>query len=160
MFWMPLPRVISDEQRLSKLASDLRAAVDEADLNIQHVFTTHLVLAGAGHVENSVAHILSEYARIHGNEVVGRFVEKAVARNNSLNCEKIKTVSDQFNLNWWKQIEEQTLLIERDAVDSLKTLRDQVAHGRRNGTGFTIVSGYFDKAKSFVQKFSVVVLGH
>ncbi|WP_155984359.1 HEPN domain-containing protein [Paracoccus pantotrophus] len=145
---------------MNKLASDLRAAVDDADLSIQHVFSAHLVLAGAGHIESSISHILSEYARIHGNETVGRFVEKTVARNNSLNCEKIKTIVDQFNLSWWAQVEATTLQAERDAVDSLKTLRDQFAHGRRNGTGFTIVKAYFDNAKIFVQKFSVVVLGH
>src|SRR5690606_19984540 len=83
VFWMALPRITSDEQRLNKLASDLRAAVDDADLSIQHVFSAHLVLAGAGHIESSISHILSEYARIHGNETVGRFVEKTVARNNS-----------------------------------------------------------------------------
>lgn len=155
---MPLPRISSEEQRLDRLAKDLREAADGADLSIQHVFSSHLVLAGAGHVENSVIHILSEYGRVHGNPVIKRFVEKAVSRNNSLNCDKIKAVTDQFHSDWWEQIKEETLDAERDAVDSLKTLRDQIAHGRRNGTGFTVVKGYLDSAKIFVRKFSLIVI--
>ena len=159
---MPLPRITSDETRLDKLAADLKRAVDrvDEDINLQHVFSNHLVLAGAGHIENSVAHILSEYGRIHGNSAIKRFVEKTVFRNNSLNCKKIETVSNQFNLEWWTKIEETTLESERDAVDNLKTLRDNIAHGRHNGTGFYTVKDYFDCAKIFVKKYSIVVLGH
>lgn len=157
---MPLPRITSEEQRLEQLSADLQSAVDDADLSLQHVFSSHLVLAGAGHVENSVIQILGEYGRVNGNPVMKRFVEKAVSRNNSLNCEKIKLISDQFHPDWWPQLELAMLANEKDAVDSLKTLRDQVAHGRRNGTGFTIVKGYFKNAKLFVRKYSLVVLGH
>jgi len=157
---MPLPRITFEEQRLDKLSADLRLAVDDADLNLQHVFSSHLVLASAGHVENSVIQILSEYGRVNGNPVIKRFVEKTVARNNSLNCEKIKLVSDQFHPEWWPQLEVAIAASEKEAVDSLKTLRDQVAHGKRNGTGFTVVKGYFDNAKVFIRKYSLIVLGH
>ena len=157
---MPLPLITSNEARLDKLAADLHVAVNEADLNLQHVFSSHLVLAGAGHVEKSVIHILSEYSRKHGNPAISRYVEKTVARNNSLNCNKIKTISDQFNPDWWTKIEGETLPTERSAVDSLKTLRDEIAHGGENRTGFTTVKDYFFNAKTFVRKFSVVVLGH
>lgn len=157
---MPLPQITSEEQRLEKLSADLRSAVDDADLNLQHVFSSHLVLAGAGHVENSIIQILSEYGRVNGNPVIKRFVERTVSRNNSLNCEKIKLVSDQFHPEWWPHFEVAIAASEKDAVDSLKTLRDQVAHGKRNGTGFSVVKGYFDNAKVFVRKYSLIVLGH
>lgn len=157
---MPLLRITSEERRLNKLVADLDKGVIDADLGLQHVFSSYLVLAGAGHIENSVIHILSEYGRTHGNSAVKRFIEKTIARNNSLNCEKIKIILDQFDVTWWSLLEAATLESEREAVDSLKTLRDQIAHGHRNGTGFSVVNGYFDSAKSFIQKFSTVVLGH
>ena len=157
---MPLPRITSEEAKLSQLTLDLADCVSAADLSIQHVFSSHLILAGAGHVENSIIQVLSEYGRINGNLVIKRYVEKSVSRNNSLNCEKIANICNQFDTTWWSHLEGVTLQAERDAVDSLKTLRDQVAHGRRNGTGYSVVKGYVHNAKSFVQKFSVVVLGH
>lgn len=156
---MPPLLITREEQRLDKLSADLRGAVNDADLSLQHVFSSHLVLAGAGHVEQSVINILSEYGRLNGNPKIRRFVEKTIARNNSLNCEKIKTVTDQFDADWWIQIEATTSEVDRVAVDSLKTLRDQIAHGKRNGTGFSIVESYYKSSKSFVRAFSAVVLG-
>lgn len=157
---MPPLTISSEEQRIDKLSVDLRAAADQADLPLQHIFSSHLVLAGAGHVEQSVINILSEYGRINGNLIVKRFIEKTVARNNSLDCEKIKKILDHFHLDWWVAVEGATTGAEREAVDSLKTLRDQVAHGKRNGTGFSVVEGYYSKSKSFVRAVSIVVLGH
>lgn len=157
---MPLLQILSEEQRLDKLSADLQTAVDDAELNLQHVFSSHLILAGAGHVENSVIQILSEYGRVNGNLIIKRFVEKTISRKNSLNCEKIKAVSDQFDTEWWRRLEGEVGFPEMEAVDSLKTLRDQVAHGKRNGTGFTVVKGYFDRAKVFVRKYSFIVLGY
>lgn len=123
------------------LVSDYAEMVElQGDMGRQGLI--HLVLAGAGHVEQSVINILSEYGRLNGNPKIRRFVEKTIARNNSLNCEKIKTVTDQFDADWWIQLEATTSEVDRVAVDSLKTLRDQIAHGKRNGTGFSIVEGY------------------
>ena len=45
------------------------------------------------------------------------------------------------------------------AVDSLKTLRDQIAHGKNNGTGYGTVKGYYQRAKAFVVDFNSVILG-
>ncbi|MGB0696240.1 MAG: HEPN domain-containing protein [Rhodospirillaceae bacterium] len=157
---MPPPRITSEEKRLDKLMYDLRNAVDDADLGLQHVFSSHLVLAGAGHVEKSVINILSEYGRTHGNEKMRRFVERTVSRHNSLNCDKIKTVTDQFDPKWWPEIMEASSETERDAVDSLKALRDRIAHGHENGTGFSLVEEYCKKSKSFVRKLSQVILGY
>lgn len=157
---MPLPRISSDEQRLAKLSADLKVAVDDADLALQHVFSSHLVLASAGHVEKSTIHILSEYARQRGDTKLGRFVDKAVSRNNSLNCEKIKKILDMFDPEWWDQLEHSTGVDVRDSVDSLKTLRDQIAHGHRNGTGFSVVNNYYLHSTQFVRSLSMVVVGH
>lgn len=156
---MPPLSVTCEEQRLDSLLSDLRIAVADADLSLQHVFSSYLILAGAGHVERSVINILSEYGRLRGDSYIGQFVRKTVERSNSLNCDKIKKLTDKFSSEWWTHIKEKTFEHEREAVDSLKTLRDGIAHGKRNGTGFSVVEGYYKDSKSFVRKFSLVVLG-
>jgi len=156
---MPPQRILIEEQRLDKLSADLRNAVDDADdLTLQHVFSSHLVLAGSGHIEKSVRYVLSEYGRINGNNTIKRFVEKTVARNYSLNCERIKKILDIFNPEWWEKVEAATSETERDAVNSLKTRRDKIAHGERDGTGFSTVDSYYRSSKSFIRAFSTVVL--
>ena len=44
------------------------------------------------------------------------------------------------------------------AIDSLKDLRDQIAHGKDNGTGIHIVERYFVGAKDYASTVSSVVL--
>lgn len=156
---MPPHQIVSDEQRLSKLSKNLNEAIADVDLPLQYVFSNHLVLAGAGHVENSVLAILAEYCRQHSNIPIKRYVAKTVSRNNSLNCEKIKSISDDFDTSWWPEIINSTGQNVRDSIDSLKTLRDQIAHGKMNGTGITVVSQYCSDARIFVRKYSEIVLG-
>ncbi len=155
---MPLFQITASEQKIRSLAGDLCAASREVDLNIQHVFANYLFLASAGHVEKSVRAVLSEYARRHGNDLLKRYVERSVSRQSSLNCRKIKSLTDMFNSLWWDQVLSSTSEEERDAVDSIKALRDKIAHGEHNGTGFATVDNYHTLVKRFVQTFSGVIL--
>ncbi|MGV6848971.1 MAG: HEPN domain-containing protein [Marinibacterium sp.] len=120
-------------------------------------FANHVVLAGAGYVEDAVLATLSEYSRTHGNPKIARFVEKAVSRNNSLDCEKIERILNQFDKDWWPAIEARTRPENVSAIDSLKALRDQIAHGKPNGTGYMTVKDYYERSKRFVLDFAAVV---
>lgn len=153
---LPL-RVTQQANRIDALLATMDATVEDVDFRIQNVFANHVVLAGAGYVESSVLAMLSEYGRIHGNTKISRFVEKSISRNNSLNCEKIAKILDQFDKDWWPAIVVSTAAENIAAVDSLKTLRDQVAHGKPNGTGYMTVRDYYVKSKRFVFDFASIV---
>lgn len=150
-------RVIRNGDRIDALLTTMDVAANDADPRIQNVFANHIVLAGAGYVEDAVLATLSEYGRTHGNPRIARFVEKAVARNNSLNCEKIQKILHQFDKDWWPSIEARTPPESLSAIDSLKTLRDQIAHGKPNGTGYMTVKNYYVKSKRFVSDLALVV---
>jgi hypothetical protein len=90
---LPL-RVIANAQRIDSLILTMDSAVNQLDLSLQTVFSNHVVLAGSGYVEDSVIAILSEYGKLRGNNQISRFIDKNVARHNSLNCEKIKLGAD------------------------------------------------------------------
>lgn len=150
-------RVTQNGNRIDALLTTMDAAVGDVDSRIQNVFANHIVLAGAGYIEDAVLATLSEYGRIHGNPRIARFVEKAVSRNNSLNCEKIERILHQFDKDWWPAIEAKTSPENTSAIDSLKTLRDQIAHGKPNGTGYMTVKNYYERSKRFVVDFAAVV---
>ncbi len=153
---LPL-RVTQNGQRIDSLLVMMDTAVSDVDPRIQNVFANHIILAGSGYVEIAVLATLSEYGRQHGNPRIARFVEKAIARNNSLNCEKIEKILHQFDKDWWPAIEARTAVENTSAIDSLKTLRDQIAHGKPNGTGYITVKDYYTKSKRFVSDFVAVV---
>lgn len=150
-------RVIQNSQRIDSLLTTMDVAVVDVDARIQNVFANHVVLAGAGYIEDGVLATLAEYGRNNGNPRIARFVEQAVSRNNSLNCEKIEKILNQFDKDWWPTIKNNTKPENISAVDSLKTLRDQIAHGKPNGTGYMTVKDYYSRSKRFLIDFAAVV---
>jgi hypothetical protein len=123
-------------------------------MNFQHVYTSYLVVRGAGLIEVAVRDILQSYATRRGSPELSKFVVAMVARENSLSCEKLERIFGRFSPDWWGGIRAVTTEPERSAVDSLKTLRDQFAHGQANGTGFAIVENYYNLTKVFILKIS------
>ena len=154
-----LPGNVTDEQRrIDSLVSILRASIYEVEEIVQNVYANHLVLAAAGYVEHATIQILSEYGKNYGNPEISRYIERTVSRNNSLNCAKIKTILHEFDESWWPEIMRIASQQSMDSVDSLKALRDEIAHGKPNGTGFFTVSEYYSNCKSFVSHMCNVIL--
>lgn len=138
------------QQRIESLLPSLRTEAASCSMNFQHVFTNYLIVKTAGLVETSVGDILGEYAKRRGSSELRGYVQSTIRRENSLNCEKIEKILKRFSSQWWPDIVSRSTDQQRSAVDSIKTLRDQFAHGQGNGTGFAVVDGYYDQCKKFI----------
>ncbi len=57
----------------------------------------------------------------------------------------------------WSALKDTLSDEEMLSIDSLKALRDQIAHGRDNNTGYLIVSRYFDAIIDFPEKLAAVL---
>lgn len=150
--------VIQFRQRTDSLETLLDTAAPDVSISVLGVFSNQLAIKAAGYVEFSVCQILSEYGRLNGNQRIALYIEKSIERNNSLNCEKIEKILNQFDTSWWPATRLGCNPGTLEAVDSLKTLRDQLAHGRDNGTGLHVVKGYYLSTKNFVSALGAVVL--
>jgi hypothetical protein len=143
-------RIVQYYQSFESQLVALRAQANSCALSFQHVYSSHAALKASGLVELGVREILGEYARRNSNRAVKNFVENVVEWENSLNCEKIEKLLNRFDSTWWPSVRGRTTLSQQSAINSLKTLRDQYAHGKYNGTGYLIVEGYYFDAKQFV----------
>ena len=146
--------VLSHISRADSLQKLMSEKIGESDTRIQGVFSNHVVLLASGLIELSCEAALSEYARVRGDVPLSRFVSHSVSRQNSLIIEKIRLLLDKFDRNFYPKIESKTSNADRDAVDSLKAIRDKIAHGKSDGTGFSTTSQYYASAK----RFSVVLI--
>lgn len=140
--------------RFEALLPQIRANANTCPMNFQHVYANYAGLKAAGLVEFGVREILAEYGRRRGNDQLARYVRNVVEWENSLNCDKIEKLLGRFDITWWPSICGRTTAAQRAAVDSLKTLRDQYAHGTHNGTGYLIVEGYYFGAKNLVNEMA------
>ncbi|SHJ06079.1 HEPN domain-containing protein [Wenxinia saemankumensis] len=132
--------------------------IPDVDFAVQSVFANQLALLAAGLVEETVSKVLSEYGRKKGDPKISRYITKSVEHQNSLSCEKIKLTLDKFDGGWWDQLEDRVKDSDRAAIDSLKAIRDKVAHGRPNGTGFSVVGSYYSSIKRFAREFDQLIL--
>ena len=150
--------IVANRDRIDYKIKNLDAVVGTADPIIQNVFSNHIVIAGAGFVEHAVLEVIYEYGKVNSNPKISKYLGWSVRQNNSLNCEKISRILNQFDESWWVDIDSVATYQQKLAVDSLKNLRDQIAHGGHNGTGYTTVKNYYIDATKFITVLAGVVL--
>lgn len=148
---MPTSEIRSDRDRINNLFKSISIEQHKVDISLLSVFSSFMAIKAAGYVEKSVKEILSEYARRNTNKQILQYISSTVEYENSLNCEKIQKIFDRFEKSWWEKIDQKLDQSIREGVNSLKTIRDQIAHGKHNGTGLTIVKQYFDSSTKLIE---------
>lgn len=151
------PSVASRIQTVDSLLVEMNATALNLDLKLQSALASQLAIRSAGVIEHGVRDTLTFYALRRGNEPLRRYVEKTVSYENSLNCPKIEKILGRWNPLWWGAVVVGTSDAERAAVDSLKAIRDKVAHGDDPGAGFVKIRDYYTLSKSFITKFSAQI---
>ena len=150
--------VLSYIQRVDSRIEAMQEVLQENyDYRIQSVFANHIVLAGAGLVENAVGFILYEYCQRRSNYRIRTFVSKSVKRENTLYCWKIERLLNRFDKEWWNKVTNETTRDQRRSIDSMTDVRNQIAHGDYNGTGHVVALQYYENAKAFVNVIDKVV---
>ena len=152
-----LRSVYSYIQRIDFTIDAMNKICWEVDDQIQPVFSKHVVLAGSGMIEHAVLSILNEYCRKNSNLEIQAFVSRSVRRQNAYSLEKVKELLDRFDTEWWKEIEKQIDAKNKryskditNSINSLKNLRNQIAHGTHNGISYKSALDYYADAKIFV----------
>lgn len=127
--------------------------IDVLDTPIQSMLTQHVIILTGGLIESSVKIVLSNYARKRGSNQMARYVSRNISGLNSLSKEKIRKVLDNFDQEWWGRLVENLDDRDLDAIDSVKALRDKIAHGRQAGVGFATAKNYFSSCRKFSTTF-------
>lgn len=146
------------QQKTDALLARMELASSDLDIELVNIFSNILVIKAAGLVEFSIIEILAKYGNHGGNPKVSNFVRHHISRYNSLNCKKIEQIMATFDQQWWPSISQKCRPDTISAIDSLKTIRDQIAHGKDNGTGLHTIKAYYIEAKKFVGYVNEVIL--
>ena len=150
----------SRKDRLCYLYTTLKDEADRSDsLQIQNILAGHFVLSAGGHLEDSLKEIIIEYTKIKSDPKVQRFLEIAVKNLNSLSCGKIGNFLTKFDVDLWEKVKDRCTSSDLSSVDSLKSVRDKIAHGQQGSIGILAVKGYFDGICNVVQAISDEMLG-
>ena len=124
---------------------------------MQNIAANYLAVAASGLVETGIQTILYEFTTKRCSPQVRRYVQDRLGWAATLNCKKIDTLLGRFDTTWRDEFCTQRTDKQKKAIDSLKTLRDQVAHGKQNGTGYVRVKDYYKEATDALETLAGIV---
>jgi hypothetical protein len=151
--------IYSEKARLQQLFGQLKEQANNAPLELQHVYSNHVALKTGGFLENSTKAIFKEYCSRNSNPEISNYVQHQIARLNSLSCEKIAKLMQAFLHDAkWEEIAKLCETADLEAVDSVKAIRDQVAHGKSNGSGITLTINYYERVTHFVECMEITLV--
>lgn len=144
------------ERQLDAAFQRIKALGPSVDIEVQSDFARYLCVLVSGYLEKAVAELVLEHARKNGGTTLQRFVEYETRRFMNANSQRLLDLLGRFDPDWRRALE--TILVDdvKDAVDSVVSLRNRIAHGGTVGVTFQRISGYYERVKKVVADISLV----
>lgn len=147
-------QILSLEQRLDYAISKFD---QQTDIFVQSHLARYLAILTAGYFEQAVQSALSDFAKRVSHTDVANYIDATLAWEGSINRDKLGRILKRFNESWYESVESIATDSEKNAVDSIKELRDKLAHGVDNGTGYGTVKVYHKETRGYVERLLQVL---
>lgn len=128
--------------RISRLPQD--------DLEVCSDFARYLCVLVSGFVENAITVLATAYCRNRSQPPVGNYAGSQLGRLQNLNSERLMQVVGAFEGTWREELSGFLDGPRRDALDSVLSLRNQIAHGRSVGLTYVRIHEYYSCIKEIV----------
>lgn len=143
--------------QVAKLKQRLDATFKRIDLiddssEVKSDFAKYLCILVSGFLEYSARELVQEHTRRQSSPTVQSFVESNTRRFTNANSEKLRQLLGRFDSDWGTELGNFLTDERKEAVDSVVTLRNQIAHGQQVGITFVRISEYYEIIKTVVQK--------
>lgn len=147
-----------DRQRQQLDTTFRRAGGLHHDAELLSDFARLLCIRVSGFVEQATIELLIEYARIHSDRRMVRYVDGNVRRLTNLKTQGLIDVIGTLDPDWQRELTGFIVDEYKDALDGIVALRNQVAHGRHVGITFSQVSDYYRRIKIIVNRVADLVI--
>jgi len=149
----PLP-IVSLEKRLDHAIAKFDK---QSDIYLQSHIARYLIIVTAGYFEQVVQVALRKFTKPRASPQIISYVEATLAWEGSINRAKLLHILDRFDPSWFPKIEARANDAQKNAVDSIKDLRDQLAHGAENGTGYGVAKMYHAGVRGYAEHLVAVL---
>ncbi len=129
----------------------------QTDVFLQSHLSRYLIIITAGYFEQVVQNALVKFATDRSHQDVANYVDSTLSWEGSINRDKLSRILKRFNHSWFEKLEAATTEAEKNAIDSVKELRDQLAHGLDNGTGYAVARNYHLQVRGYVERFHQIL---
>src|SRR5207249_1183317 len=93
-----------------------------------------------------------EHARRNGGTSLQRFVERGTRQFANANCQRILELVGRFDADWHSDLEKFLKDDVKDAVDSVVSLRNRIAHGTPVGITYQRIREYYIRVQGVVDR--------
>ena len=140
--------VIRYQQRLDNLFEKVK---DISDLELKSHWARYLCVLVSGYLETSVRAIYSEYSSKKASKNVANYVNSSLKRFQSPKMGNILQLTEAFSRQWAEELENATDGKLKESVDSIVTLRHNIAHGRDSGVSYARIREYYQSAIKVIE---------
>lgn len=140
-------QILALETKLSYSVAKFDA---QTDVYLQSHLARYLIIVTAGYFEQAVQSSLTNFTRPRAQIQIANYVDTTLAWEGSINRNKLERILARFDRTWFLNLEARALDAEKQAVDSVKDLRDQLAHGNDNGIGYSTARTYHFLVRDYV----------
>jgi hypothetical protein len=138
-------------ERVKRIRTLAPSNIGESNIQEQSFFAQYYCILLCGLLEVSIRILIGDFAQKHSRPEIRRFITSRLERFSNVRSEGIKDLLVEFSSKWALSFEAFTEGQIGSALDSLKSIRNQVAHGSHNGTSLGTIDNYA------VQVFKVVI---
>src|SRR5262249_4958164 len=96
--------------------------------------------------ESSIRTLYGEYARARAAPNVANYVEGQLKYFQNAKMDRILELTRLFNPKWESELKVACEGEFKDAVDSIVTNKNRIAHGESVGITIVVIRGYYDRA--------------
>lgn len=130
-------------------------APDATDPQKQSHFARYYCVLVCGFIENCIKIVVIDFAQNSGRSEVAAYVGSRISRFGDIGKQELSSFIHSYSNTWGKHVDSFMDGPAGEALDSLKNIRNQVAHGGSMSTSLGQIDAYFseiDKLVEFVDK--------
>lgn len=121
-----------------------------ADPEIRSNWAKYLCIRVSGFLETAISVILTEYTRKRAHPRVANRVSAELRFFTNPNMQKVLDLIGSFDLTWAAELERDCTGEIKEAIDSIYSIRNPIAHGESVGLTPASMAKYYKQAKALV----------
>lgn len=124
--------------------------IDPKEIELRADFARHLCVLVSGFLDQTIKNYTIEYVKKRSSPPITRYISGAIKNATNFKSGKLSTHLQSFDANWKAELD--TLIADerKDAIDSLVTLRHQIAHGKPADVTLVRVRNYYNEITKVV----------
>ena len=144
---------------ITGLDGDLKLAKSQSDDEVKSLLAKIICIRISGLLEVAIKSRISDYSDKKTPKEIKRFLTQKFKDITNLKTSKLCDVLGAFSSDWKDEFEEEIRKNQqiKSSLDSLITLRNDIAHGQTCSISLSHVQQYYDDVKIAVRLFDKII---